>query len=138
MRHLDGIAAVPTTMPPPYATPTEREIASVWCEVLGLPAVGATDNFFDVGGTSRAAVVVRERLGHRLGRPVSEVALFQYPTVRALAAHLDGTAGPAAEGAAAQRAARRGAARHVPGRRGAGRHGPGPGRVPLPVRHEEE
>ncbi|HEU4422467.1 MAG TPA: phosphopantetheine-binding protein [Pilimelia sp.] len=112
-------------------TETEHVIASVWCEVLGISRVGTSANFFDIGGTSKAAVVVRERLGHRLGRALSEVELFQYPTIGALAAYLDGNAG------GIQRAARRDV-RHLSGRRIAGRHGLRPGRGAPPVRHGEE
>jgi hypothetical protein len=115
-------------------TDTEHMIASVWRDVLGLTRVGTADNFFDVGGTSRAAVIVREHLCRRLDRPLSEVELFQYPTIGALAAYLDG----AANRGAMERAARRGAARHVPGRLGAGHQGPRLGRSASPVRHGEE
>ncbi len=69
---------------------TERVIAGVWCEVLGLPRLGATDNFFDVGGHSLALVAIQAKLTALLDRPVPVIALFRYPSIRALAAHLDG------------------------------------------------
>src|SRR5262249_60454966 len=37
-------------------TPTERELARVWAEALGVERVGAEDNFFDLGGSSLSAV----------------------------------------------------------------------------------
>ncbi|MEU7003413.1 amino acid adenylation domain-containing protein [Nonomuraea sp. NPDC046570] len=80
-------AAGPHVQP---ATDMERLVARVWCDVLERPLVGATDNFFDVGGTSMAVVVVRDRLTELTGRRPTVVDLFQHPTVRALAAHLDG------------------------------------------------
>ncbi|MGV9302382.1 amino acid adenylation domain-containing protein [Nonomuraea sp. NPDC003727] len=73
-------------------TDTERLLAGIWRDVLGRAEVTATDNFFDVGGTSMAVVVVRDRLAALTGRQVTVVDLFRYPTVRALAAHLDGEA----------------------------------------------
>lgn len=89
-------------------TATERLVARVWCEVLGRPAVRATDNFFDIGGGSLAMMAVHARLTDLLGRRLPVVELFQWPTVRALAGHLDGSVtgdGPLAR--AAQRAAAR-------------------------------
>ena len=103
-------AAVPAARSaggPAPATPTEQLVAAVWAEVLDRPAVDATESFFDVGGTSLAVAAVQARLQRRLDRPVSLVELFRFPTVRALAAHLDG--GPAEQALA--RAAQRGAAR---------------------------
>ncbi|HEU4421681.1 MAG TPA: amino acid adenylation domain-containing protein [Pilimelia sp.] len=105
-----------TVVTEPPATPTERAIAEVWCDVLGRTAVGATDSFFDSGGGSLAIVVVQQRLNRLLGCDLRVVDLFRYPTVRALAAHLDG-GGTDHTDAALDRAARRGAARRDRGRR---------------------
>jgi mycobactin peptide synthetase MbtE len=94
------------------ATATERRIASVWCDVLGVPEVAATDSFFDVGGGSLAVAVVQRQLNRLLGTSLRVVDLFRYPTVRTLATHLDTRSpGESAEDAAVERAARRGAAR---------------------------
>lgn len=89
-------------------TATERLIAEVWAEVLGRP-VPATVNFFDAGGHSLALVAVQHRLADRLGRALPVVELFRHPSIRALAAHLDGAATDpeltrAAQVAAARRA----------------------------------
>ncbi|WP_216207564.1 non-ribosomal peptide synthetase [Amycolatopsis aidingensis] len=93
-------------------TATERAIAEVWCAVLGLPEVGATESFFEVGGSSMAAAEVQDRLRDRLGVAVRLVELFRFPTVRTLAAHVDG-AGSTTGAAALDRAARRSAARRT-------------------------
>ncbi|MER5643541.1 amino acid adenylation domain-containing protein [Streptosporangium sp. NPDC002524] len=74
--------------------PTERAVAEVWRAVLGVPRVGAADNFFEIGGHSLAIAAVQARLGSALGREIPIVDLFRHPTIRALAAHLDG-GGPA-------------------------------------------
>ena len=69
---------------------TEEAVLAVWREVLGNDAVGATDSFFEAGGHSAALVQVQARLRETLGREVPMTVLFQHPTVRALAAWLDG------------------------------------------------
>jgi hypothetical protein len=112
--------AIPAAVPnEPPATPTERTIAGVWGEVLGRATVGAKENFFDAGGSSLSIVAVQRRVNVLLGKELRVVDLFRHPTVRTLAAHVDGTA--AGVDAAVDRAARRGAARRDRGsqRRGA-------------------
>ncbi|MEV6521213.1 amino acid adenylation domain-containing protein [Longispora sp. NPDC051575] len=94
------------------ATETERLVAKVWAEVLGLDTeLGVADNFFDIGGTSMAAVATRARLTELLGRELRVVDLFRYPNIRALASFLDGATEHPELARAAQRAAmRRGSA----------------------------
>lgn len=66
----------------------ERAIAEVWQDMLSLDAVGVDTNLFDLGANSLMMVKASARLADALGRVVSLVDLFRYPTVRALAAHL--------------------------------------------------
>jgi acyl carrier protein len=78
-------------------TELERAIARIWRDVLGLDEVGIDQNFFDVGGHSLRLVEVHSRLRAELGRDVSIVDLFRFPTVSALARQLaaDGETEPA-------------------------------------------
>jgi len=76
----------------PARTETEALVVSIWAEVLSVVPVHPTDNFFHLGGHSLLAARAASSLSMRLGRPVSVVDLFQHPTARALAAHLDGAA----------------------------------------------
>ena len=81
----------------PFVAPRddlERSIAQVWCELLGVERVGADDNFFDLGGHSLLVSELRTRLAGMLGREVSMVELFQYPTVGSLAGYLSQAAAP--------------------------------------------
>ncbi len=76
-----------------YARPenaTEQAIAGVWQEVLRLDRVGVNDNFFDLGGHSLLLLQVQSRLRRALPRELGLVEIFQHPTVRTLAAHVDG------------------------------------------------
>ena len=75
-------------------TALEQRTAAVWCDVLGLPAVGRHDDFFALGGNSLRAVRVAARLSTE-GRPVTTAQIFAAPTVAALAAELErAAAGP--------------------------------------------
>jgi hypothetical protein len=89
------------------ASRTERLVAGVWTEVLGAPRFGAGDNFFEVGGHSLAIVAVQSRLCQLLGRQIPVVELFRHPTLRSLAAHLDGATRPDLTDGAAHWAAQR-------------------------------
>jgi amino acid adenylation domain-containing protein len=71
-------------------TPTERLVAGVWREVLGLPRITLSDHFFQIGGHSLSILAVHARLITKIGPDLQIVDLFRYPTVHALAAHLDG------------------------------------------------
>jgi thioesterase domain-containing protein len=66
----------------------ERELARVWEEVLGVSSVGVTDSFFELGGQSLLAVRLVARLQERLGHVIPLAALFEGPTIEALAARL--------------------------------------------------
>lgn len=81
-------SSVPFAAPPESAL--EQRIAAIWQEALGLPSVGMTDNFFDLGGHSLLVVQVQRRLREACGQEVSITDMFRLPTIRALAAHLDG------------------------------------------------
>jgi NADP-dependent 3-hydroxy acid dehydrogenase YdfG/acyl carrier protein len=69
----------------------ERTIAGVWREVLRVEQLGVTDNFFDLGGSSLAMGQANGRLQETLKRKISMTEMFQYSTVRTLAAYLSGS-----------------------------------------------
>jgi amino acid adenylation domain-containing protein len=85
--------------PPP--TTLAQLIAGVWEQVLGTPVAPAM-NFFDAGGTSLLAVTAQGLLEEKLQRELPVTLLFQYPTIQALAAHLEGDRPPQALAAQAQ------------------------------------
>ncbi|MFP5285505.1 MAG: FkbM family methyltransferase, partial [Thermoanaerobaculia bacterium] len=74
-----------------YAPPgsdLERSLAGIWQRVLQVGEIGIDDNFFDLGGTSLLGLQVAREVRDRHGVELSPVALFEAPTVRALARHL--------------------------------------------------
>jgi acyl carrier protein len=92
------------------ATALEERIAAIWRELLARDEVGVDEHFFDLGGHSLLLVRLRARLAHDLGRELAVVELLEHPTVRALAARLQGTADSGATGEGAERGGARQAA----------------------------
>jgi len=81
---------------------TQALLRGIWERVLGRPGIGLDQNFFDLGGTSLQLMRVHSAPEEAAGRQVDVVTVFQHPTIRALAAHLD-DAGPAEQMATAVR-----------------------------------
>jgi amino acid adenylation domain-containing protein len=73
------------------ANEMEGIVARVWREALGVESVDMNDHFFDLGAHSLTVAEVQGRLQEILGREIVLIDLFQFTTVRALAAHLAGT-----------------------------------------------
>jgi amino acid adenylation domain-containing protein len=70
-------------------TPTEKELAAIWCELLGRERVGADKSFFEMGGHSLLATQLSSRV-----RDVFQVELklrdyFTYPTIKEMAERID-------------------------------------------------
>ncbi|MFJ4349260.1 amino acid adenylation domain-containing protein, partial [Pseudomonas sp. NPDC089401] len=72
-------------------TPLQQQLAGIWQEVLGVQAVGLDDDFFELGGHSLLVINTVSRIQLALGRELTPQALFQHPTLEALALHLDTT-----------------------------------------------
>ncbi|WP_343226168.1 amino acid adenylation domain-containing protein [Luteimonas sp. BDR2-5] len=73
----------------PPRTATERAVATLFGEALGIADVGADADFFALGGDSLSAVHLLLAIQQRFGRDPGLGALFAAPTVAALAARLD-------------------------------------------------
>ncbi|PRY22029.1 non-ribosomal peptide synthetase [Pseudosporangium ferrugineum] len=93
------VPALPRPAPPgrdataPPRTGTERTIAAAWAAVLPeVTAAGADDNFFALGGNSLQALQVIARIRDTLGVRLGVRTLYANPTLRELAAVVDGAA----------------------------------------------
>ncbi len=108
--HVDKFPLTPNAkldrqaLPPPkgkrpllaqdFVTPrtvAEKQLATLWCELLQLEEVGIDDSFFELGGNSLAAVRMVNRYHTGFGREISPVKIFQYPTIAQLAEFLEGS-----------------------------------------------
>ncbi|GGK49803.1 non-ribosomal peptide synthase/polyketide synthase [Nocardia camponoti] len=70
-------------------TELEQLVAATFIEVIGCATAGLDDDFFAVGGNSLTATRVAGRLSAALGAQVPVAAVFETPTVAALAARLE-------------------------------------------------
>ena len=69
---------------------SESRVAAAWSAVLNKPATDLDADFFQSGGDSLAAVRVHNQLVTGALRPLSITDIFRLPTIRLLAAYLDG------------------------------------------------
>ena len=63
----------------------ERQLCGIWQEVLDIAPIGIAHNFFDLGGHSILATQLVARIRHAFGIELPFRALFDAPTVQAMA-----------------------------------------------------
>ncbi|WP_448649233.1 amino acid adenylation domain-containing protein [Pseudomonas corrugata] len=81
--------AAPDTLDPPRSS-TERQVAMLWSELLKVPStqIGRDSHFFHLGGHSLLAAVLFARLRQQFATVPPLRAVFEHPTLEALAALL--------------------------------------------------
>ncbi|MEM9290621.1 MAG: amino acid adenylation domain-containing protein [Acidobacteriota bacterium] len=72
---------------PPQSV-TERRLAEIWNQVLGVESIGLDDSFFALGGDSILTLRV-QALAQRQGLVLNLEDVFRYPTLGEIAAALD-------------------------------------------------
>jgi len=80
--HQDTVFTAPTT-------PTQKQLAAIWTEVLAVEPIGIYDRFFDLGGHSLLATQVISRIRHRFEIELPLKTLFAHPTLVDLAQAVD-------------------------------------------------
>jgi fengycin family lipopeptide synthetase E len=68
---------------------TEKILAAIWEQVLGLDRVGVTDKFLDLGGHSLLAVRMASLIKTEMNINLPIAALFQFDTVETLGNYID-------------------------------------------------
>lgn len=95
--------ALPEPDPAEYYTPehyvepctnTEKELTSIWAEILSIPRIGTHDNFFDMGGHSLLAIRLIQCIERQLGASIPVASLFKAPTIAEMAALIDSKNAP--------------------------------------------
>ncbi|MFJ6104822.1 amino acid adenylation domain-containing protein [Streptomyces sp. NPDC092359] len=83
----EPVRGTPETAPPGDAQDSDdgweelaAEIAAIWCEVLGLPAIGHHDDVVDLGAHSLTITQVAARIRDRLGVDVPLHVFYEEPT----------------------------------------------------------
>jgi acyl-coenzyme A synthetase/AMP-(fatty) acid ligase/acyl carrier protein len=69
----------------PPATATEQVVAEIWAGLFGLDRVGATGNFFDLGGHSLIATQAIAAIRRRFAVDLTAAEFYDNATVRAVA-----------------------------------------------------
>ena len=67
---------------------TEKTIAVIWEQILGVSPIGVNDKFFELGGHSLLAIQLISRLREALQVELSAQRLFEKPTIAELASSL--------------------------------------------------
>ncbi|HEY2739038.1 MAG TPA: condensation domain-containing protein, partial [Thermoanaerobaculia bacterium] len=70
-------------------TAVEEILAGIWSELLGVPAVGRSDGFFDLGGHSLQGTRLMTRVRDTFGVDLPVRALFEKPALCDLAAEIE-------------------------------------------------
>jgi acyl carrier protein len=79
-------------LPRPYVaprTPTERQLAEIWCTLLSMDRVGVEDAYHDLGGDSFLATTMLSMIDESFGVTIPLAALVEGPTIAGLAQRID-------------------------------------------------
>jgi phthiocerol/phenolphthiocerol synthesis type-I polyketide synthase E len=71
-------------------TDTERQVAAIWGELLGVAHVGRSDSFFELGGDSLLATRMIQRARTTICADLPVSFIFEASRVEAFAARIDG------------------------------------------------
>lgn len=69
-------------------TEKEKFVLNLWGKILGREEIDLNDNFFDIGGHSLLAIQMEVELQNN-GYKASFNTIYDYPTIRMLASHLE-------------------------------------------------
>ncbi|AXG70213.1 tyrocidine synthase 3 [Kordia sp. SMS9] len=73
------------------STETERKLAEIWQEVLGVDKVGITDNFFELGGHSLKITQLINKINKELQSSLTVQQVFVSPTIKGLSKEITTT-----------------------------------------------
>ncbi len=76
----------------------ERQLTSIWNEMLGVSALQPDRNFFDVGGTSLLALRMLQRVEQNFGVRATLLDFFEFPTIRSFSGWVTSKRNPSSRG----------------------------------------
>jgi len=85
---LDVVSGVLTEYVAPQ-TETQKALAQIWAEVLGIGKIGIHDNFFDLGGHSLMATQVVSRIRQTFDIEFPLRKIFESSTVESISKYID-------------------------------------------------
>ena len=88
-RALDQPKAAAEHSAPEDLTPTEQELIRIWEKTLNVKPISRDHHFFTIGGDSLSAVTMLLEAESSFDLSLSVRTVFESPTVRKLAAHID-------------------------------------------------
>jgi amino acid adenylation domain-containing protein len=71
------------------STESEKIIAAIWQEYLGIDKIDVFSDFFEIGGHSLVGVRIMARIEKETGNRLPLVGLLKHPTIRKFAAYMD-------------------------------------------------
>ena len=77
----------------PAVSPIETRLAEIWAEALGVDAIGADDDYYELGGSSLQGIEIFLRIEEEFGVRLPLSALVERPTIRRIAALIAETGG---------------------------------------------
>ncbi|MFJ9109286.1 SDR family NAD(P)-dependent oxidoreductase [Streptomyces sp. NPDC102283] len=94
---LSGLGAPQTVHPRPevssaYVAPhgtVQRQLCTMWQELLGIEQIGIDDSFFDLGGSSLVAIQLISTINKSLDTALTVAQLYEALTIARLAALVD-------------------------------------------------
>ncbi|WP_313306964.1 phosphopantetheine-binding protein [Stutzerimonas balearica] len=69
---------------------TQRRVAAIWQQILGVGGLGVQDNFFELGGQSLQTIQIVNRLAAEFGMAVKVSDVFDHPVLGDFCRFLDG------------------------------------------------
>jgi acyl carrier protein len=69
-------------------TETEKKIAAIWQNLLGIEQVGINDDFFELGGDSLNVVQVNNELKKAFNKDIPVAVMFMHHTIRTFTQYL--------------------------------------------------
>jgi acyl carrier protein len=70
-------------------TPTERKLAEIWRDALGMDQVGIADSYQDLGGDSLRAAGIFAEIEETFAIVIPMASLIDAPTIEQLARRID-------------------------------------------------